>query len=352
MHSFLALPMLALLTVSEPMQQDARAVFDSMAARQSARWERVENYSVEQSTEGTLPVPIYYEKSAVNGQTTFRAVPLNEWAKEAAGTSNIKADEYEAMADAYDMFGDAYGKEAKTDPMRPMVVSMMRDGATFLRAGAEAERSGAAYADENKDAANVAGLAQFARRARLVGTETIDERQAFLLRADDLSDVELEQPEGDAEVTLKTASLWVDAKEYVPLRMQFEGVIEAGGSSSPFTMEMRQQGYKQVGPLYEPEIREMRMTGLMSGMERDPAKKKEIEKARRDAEKAQADFEKMKPQLAQLPPSARRMVEGQMERAMERLKMLTEDDAFESIVRSRIIGVNEGPPVSWVPGKK
>jgi hypothetical protein len=233
-----------------------------------------------------------------------------------------------------------------------MVVSMMRDGATFLRAGAEAERSGTAYADENKDAANVAGLAQFARRARLVGTETIDERKAFLLRADDLSDIELEQPEGNAEVTLKTASLWVDAREYVPLRMQFEGVIEAEGSTSPFTMEMRQQDDKKVGPLSEPETRVMRMTGLMSGMERDPKQKKELEEARREAVKAQAEFEKMKPQLAQLPASARRMVEGQMERSMERLRMLTEDDAFEAIVRSRIIGVNDGPPVDWVPNKK
>jgi hypothetical protein len=60
----------------------------------------------------------------------------------------------------------------------------------------------------------------------------------------------------------------------------------------------------------------------------------------------------MKPQLAQLPPSARRMVEGQMQRAMERLKMLTEDDAFEAIVSTRIIGVNQGPPVDWVPNKK
>lgn len=352
MHPSLAMPFMAMLSAS-PVQQDARAVLDSVAARQAERWSTVENYSVEQSAEGTpIPVPIYYEKSEIDGRPTFRAVPINEWRKEAAGTSHLSADDYDTMADAYDMFGDVYGKEAKSDPMRPMVVSMMKDGATFLRAGAEAERSGAAYADENRDAANVVGMAQFARRARLVGKESLEGREAFLLRANDLSDIELEQPDGDAEVTLRVASLWIDAAEWVPLRMTFEGVVEAGGRSSPFTMEMRQQDYQQVGPLYEPQTRVMRMTGLMSGLERDPAQQKELEQARKDAEKAQAEFEKMKPQLAQLPPSARKMVEGQMQRAMERLKMLTEDDAFEAIVRTRIIGVNQGPPVDWVPDKK
>lgn len=352
MHPLLAMPVLAVLSAS-PVQQDARAVLDSVAARQAERWSAVENYSVEQATEGTpMPVPIYYEKSVIDGRQTFRTVPINEWGKKAAGTSHFTADDYDRMADGYDMFGDAYGKEAKTDPMRPMVVSMMRDGATFLRAGAEAERSGEAYADENKDAANVMGMAQFARRARLVGKESVEGREAFLLRAEDLSDIELEQPDGNAEVMLRVASLWIDAAEWVPLRMTFEGAVKAGGTSSPFTMEMRQQDYQQSGPLYEPRTRVMRMTGLMGGMSRDPAKKKEMEKARKDAEKARADYEKMKPQLSQLPPAIRQKVEGQMESAMQRLKMMTEDDVFEAVVRSRVIGVNQGPPVDWVPDKK
>ena len=350
MHPSLAIPILALLSGAEP-QQDARSVFDSVAARQAERWASVRNYSVEQSTEGTpIPVPIYYERNTVEGLTTFRAVPINEWGKEAAGTSHIKADDYDRMADAYDMFGDVYGEAATNDPMRPMVVSMMRDGATFLRAGGEAERSGAAYADENPDAANVVGMAQFARRARLVGRDTVGGIGAFLLRADDLSDIELEQPEGDANVTLSSASLWIDAAEYVPLRVQFDGVVDADGSTSPFTLEMLQQDYRQVGPLYEPETRVMRMSGLMGGLARDPAKKKEMEKLKKDAAKAQADYEKMKPQLAQLPPSVRKMMTERMEKSMERLKMIAEEDTFEAVVRSRIIGVNEGPPVAWVPG--
>ena len=350
MHLSLAMPLLA-LSISPPAQQDARAVLDSVAARQAERWATVQNYSVEQATEGApMPVPIYYEKRVVDGRESFRTVPINEWGKQVAGTGHITADDYDRMADGHEMFGAVYAKEAKTDPMRPMVASMMRDGATFLRAGADAERSGAASADE--DAANVMGMAQFALRARLVGKDPVGGRDAFLLRADDLSDIELEQPDGDAKVTLSVASLWIDAAEWVPLRMTFDGVIQSGGRSSPFTMEMRQQDYQQVGPLYEPQTRVMRMTGLMGGMSRDPAKQKEMEKARKDAEKARADYERMKPQLAQLPPAMRQKVEGQMETAMQRLKMMTEDDVFEAVVRRRIIGVNQGPPVDWVPDTK
>ena len=347
MHPSLAIPLLGLLSAVQP-QQDARSIFDSVSARQAARWASVQNYSVEQAVEGNpMTVPIYYEKTTAGGLTTFRAVPINEWSKQATGTAHIKADDYDRMADAYEMFGEVYNREATSDPMRPMVVSMMQGGAMFLRAGAEAERSGAAYADEGRDAANVAGMAQFARRARLAGRDTVSGHGAFLLRADDLSDVPLEQPDGDAKVTLSSASLWIDTTAYVPLRLQLNGVVDADGSTSPFTLELLQQDYRQAGPLYEPETRVMRMSGLMGGMARDPAKKKEVEKMKKDAAKAQADYEKMKPQLAQLPPATREMVVRRMETAMQQLKMMTEDDVFEAVVTSRIIGVNEGPPVGW-----
>ncbi|MEZ4425269.1 MAG: hypothetical protein R3E98_17860 [Gemmatimonadota bacterium] len=67
---------------------------------------------------------------------------------------------------------------------------------------------------------------------------------------------------------------------------------------------------------------------------------------RRDLEKARSDLEKAEAQMADMPEMARRMMEGQLERARAQLAAMSEDGAFETVVEVVRIAVNEGPPTS------
>jgi hypothetical protein len=262
--------------------------------------------------------------------------------QEATGTQALSANDFETMATAYEKLGSALGSEA--GPLGPYVQSMTNDIATFYRYTADAERSGAAYIDEDVDAPNVRGMAEFARHARLVGTETVDGRQAFLIRADELSGIGLMAEQGsDAKYIPVSISLWMDTEHYVPLRMVTDGEVETDGNRSPLTLEVLYQDYKRAGPLYEAGRQVMRMSGMMDVMAMDPKRKAEMEKL-------MADTEKLKAQIASMPANVQGMVRGQLDRALERLEMMTSGDVIEAIIESTIIGINEGPPINWRPG--
>ena len=96
MNPSLAILTMVVLPALQGVSQDAKSVLETVAAKQAERWASVQNYAVEQTWEGAaMPVPVYYEKTVVNGNPTFRAVPLNEWAKQAAGTSQMKPEDSE-----------------------------------------------------------------------------------------------------------------------------------------------------------------------------------------------------------------------------------------------------------------
>lgn len=338
----------ALLIAAPLAAQDAQSIMKTMATRQAQRWADVENYAIERLVQGApFAVPTYFERHTDDGVTTFRAVPFNEWQKEAAGTEDVGAEQFDDMAVGYDVLASAYGKAAPSDPMAPLIVSMLQGGAVFMRAGGDAERTGAAYVDGVEDGVNVGGMADFARRARLDGREQVGGRDAFLLRADELDPADFEQAAGEASFTPEMAEFWIDASEYVPLRMKITGTMESDGRSTPFSLEMRQEEYTQVGPLYEPQRQVLRMTGLMESL--DEKQRREMEQAMKDAEKAKAEYEKMKPQLERLPAAARQMVEGQMQKALDQLDRMAGEGVFETIVEIRVLGINEGPPVDWRP---
>lgn len=327
--------------------QDASTIFATMAEKQAERWNTVENYSVEKHPDGApMGAPIYYEKVEHDGLVTFRQVPFNEWMKEEAG-GGMTPEGYEAMAQGYEMLGDAYVSEG--DPMAPLVKPMTDDAAMMLRFTAEAERSGAAYADEIEDAPNVGVMAALARRARLAGTETVNGRKAHHLRADDIGEMDFAQAQSDGRLHFQAASLWIDAKEYVPLRYVIEGEYEADGQRVPVTFSLAFEDYVQVGPLYEPRREVGRITGLMEAMASDPEKREELEELRRELAKAREQMDEMEAQLAQVPAGARGMVEGQMQKARRQIEMMAGEGVLESVTRIRVLGINEGPPSDWTP---
>jgi hypothetical protein len=244
--------------------------------------------------------------------------------------------------------------------MAPVIKDMTDDMASFMRMNAEAKRSGEAYADEIEDAAGVGAMVAFAERARLVGSEQVDGRDAFLLEADDLSDIALGETGGSGTFSVRTMRMWIDAAEYVSLRLEMEGEYAVDGERTPVRFDVIQSGYEEVGSLYEPTRRELKISGLMEAMATDPKRREELAELRREARKAQqelADIEARMPEIERemedVPAAARdmalRQIKGQIERGKRRLEQMAEGGTIEAIVDMRVIAINEGPPVDWKP---
>lgn len=323
--------------------QDARPVLDSVRIHQQQRWETVRNYTVVQTVQGRQ-APLYHERVLVDGETAFRIVPQAEWERSRTGeTQEQTVQKAELMADGLDSIGDAHVREVG-GPMGAHIKSMTNDMSFFLRQTRNFDE------DETRaDPAEARTMAAaFARRARVVEQASVGGRSAIVIRADDLSDVRLEQPEGESEFALSTVTMWIDAQHYVPLRLRMEGRMSSGGG--PVVIELLEQDYRAFGPLYEPTRRIMRLQGMMEASATDPGKRKEMEKNRQAAEKARADLAKMDAQIAAMPSAQRKMIEGQVAKARKQLEMMTSGDAIEIETELEVIGINEGPPLNWKPG--
>lgn len=347
--AFLLLLFLFVPALQAAAAPDARTVIETMRARQEERWADVENYTVTMALEDAMGMqtPVYYEKITIEGQTTFRRVPPPEYTKAVlteAGFPPLEAEDLEAMADGYDMLGDALSTGGGDMP--PMDMQGMTGGmADALRFGASADiGDGRAEAKDS-----LQDMAEFARRSRLVGTEAVPAsalsdatRNAYLLVAEDLSDIELEQPEGDATFTLEKASIWIDTEEYVPLRLLMEGNVEADGQTRDLTIEKLDLDYRQVGPLYESFHQVYRLGGITAALS---------EKEQKELAKAKEEMEKAKQQMAGMPEAQREMVMKMMGSQMEKLEAMTAGGEITSTTDVVSIAVNEGPPTPYGPGE-
>jgi len=337
----LSLSVLAVATLtSTAMPQEAQDILRSAQARQVERYATVDNYAVVQSM-GGIEVPMYYEKFEVNGQPAFRLVPINEY-QGAVGEDGepLTADELREMADATEEASEEMDKQMQGQGgMAPgmSMSGMMMDNATFYRAAA-AGLDEAEDGDWGRDdaAKKLQGMAEFARRATVVGTETIDGREAYVLRAEDLSDIVLSQPDDEAQYALQTMTAWIDKEELVMLRLKMDGTLEREGQTREMTIETIQQDYRQAGPLYESYRQVLRISGLMGEIS---------EKDRKEMEKAKKQIEEMEAQLDQMPASARSMVEGQIKKSRAMMDAMLNDGTMETTVDVVRIDVNQGPPV-------
>jgi hypothetical protein len=348
MRNSLALVLVAAVPLA--MQQDARSVLQTAATMQAAREASVNNYTVIQSV-GGIETPAYYEKTEIGGHQLFRLVEMGEWQAKDRSNPNATLAPAAPMADGLDMVSGALGAEMSKVPGGGMFASvltgMMDTMSIYLRFAADVEiGDGKAEATAGRN-----GMAVFAQRARLVGRETVAGKPAFHLRADDVSDIVLEQPANGANFALVDGSIWFDAAEYVPVRLLMNGTMTADGKKTPISIELLQLDYERTGSLYMPRRHVMRLSGLTEAMTTDPKQRRDLEKARRDAAKMQGEMAQMNEQLAELPASTRQMIEGRMKQAMAQLDQLLSGGAVEAEVAFRVRGVNQGPPLDWVPGK-
>jgi hypothetical protein len=335
--------------------QDARSILQTMQEKEIARWNGVDNYLVDQSMMGHR-ILLFYEKisvTAADGKVypSFRMVMPDEIARrqnEERGFPQFTPEDLRAAARGADMTGEALGteteremKEAGLPPgllgaaspnrfatLDPRV--MMGNVSDFYDASADAVE-----ASDNRDKTaeardSINDMAEFAATARLTGTESVDGRNAYILRADDIN--RTQRTEDGQEFRIRTATLWIDAAEYVPLRMSMDGTATSGGETRAITIEKHDRDYRQVGSLYMPYRQVVRIAGMMDA---------EQEAQMREAQQRMAELEV---QMQQMPESQRQMMMNMVGPQMEMMKKMASGGGIELVTDVHEVRVNAGLP--------
>lgn len=335
--------------------QDAESILRKVQDLEHARWAGVNNYVVDQATMGHRTL-LFYEKIQVpapGGGTVpaFRLVPPDEVAlrqREERGFPQLTPDDLRRFSDAAAMTGDALGSETErsmaeaglpagllsaASPNRYATLDprvMMGNVSEFTDAGADAQAA-AESRDPTAEAREAqAGMADFARTARLAGTETIGGREAFILRADDVNHT---QPTEDGETfTIRTATFWVDTAEYVPLKFRMEGVATSGNEQRELVIEKEDQDYRRVGSLYLSYRQVMRIAGMMN--------------AEQEAQmlEAQQQMAQMEQKMAQMPESQRQMMMNMMGPQIEMMRTMASGGGIQMVTDIHEVRVNAGLP--------
>jgi hypothetical protein len=209
---------------------------------------------------------------------------------------------------------------------------MMANYAMMLEAAADAKREEKKEKERAEAEAKTNPLAAAAEQTRIVGNETVIDRPAIHLVADDLNHT---QGANGQQFTMNTMHLWVDAEHYVPLKMQIDGVATEGGESRALRIEREDMAYRSVagcGSMYEPQRTVMRMSGILSAEEQA------------QLVEAQAQLAEFETQLASMPASQRDMIMRQMGPQMEMLKSMAAGQGIEVV--SLVVGMrcNGGLP--------
>jgi len=342
--------------------QDAQSILETAQQKQLERWEGVETYVIDQSIAGNS-TRTYMQRTEITddaGKTQTLFLPLSnaDLANgQCTGTRNMTPEELEAFADAAEMTGAAAATEIesgmKQAGLPPGLLSvgggtagtsmdprvMMGGNAAFLRGAADAQRNQAAEAERDardaEDSLNV--MAEFMATAKLVGSEAVDGRDAYHLRADNINRVQA--VEDGQEYNLQAVSMWIDSDEHVPLRMKMDGVLKSGDETRPMTIDNLSSDYRTVpgSNMYEPYKRTTKISGLM-----DAAQEAEM----REAQQQMAEFEK---ELASMPASQRAMMENMMGSQLETMRNMASGGGYRSEIVINSITVN--PAMTVQDGK-
>jgi hypothetical protein len=318
--------------------EDAQSILAKVRAKQIERLAGVDRYAVDKTVMGNRATIVYerFDAAGTEGVSSpaFRAVPITSATSggDAGVDTSTMMGEY---AKGLEMVGAGLSSEmdkgleqaglppglfeamgAGADPWASPDPGAMMTGMAPIAAdmgGAEGrlEREASANA-----AAEAAQMRAFADKASLVGTESIDGREAFHLRAENLD--QTQQIDGQT-FAMNVADVWIDASEYVPLRSKIEGIATSAGESRPVVLDSVNSDYRRVSgsTMYEPFRQSVRMSGLMS-----PEQQAEMQTAA-------VKLDEMEAQLAQMPESQRQMVMSQMGPQLEMMRKMSAGGGLE-----------------------
>jgi hypothetical protein len=316
-----------------------------MHEKQQQRWQEVENYTVTMSMEAAMGMQtmVYNERLIVEGSVTFRQIPKPVYERDMQIQAGFPPPEETSanMAEGLKMIAPNMkqgGLESTLD----------WDGMiAFAEAGAVAYDSISDGTDEAT--MEVKHKRMLLQRAELVGVEQVQAasegnkrssqtREAYHIKADDLGDIELEQPKDGGDYQMRSFNWWIDTEEYVMLAFEMNGEVDNKGNRTPITIGGKNLDYRQVGPLYQPYTNIYQISGLMEGMS---------EKDRKKMEKAKADMAEQKAAFEKMPPEQQALMKKMMGNKFEEMENMLHADNIQTRVNVSAVAINEGPPTPY-----
>lgn len=360
MHRYLTFALLV-IAFGAPVaasSQDARSILETSQQKQLERWKGVDVYVVVQSIVGQSN-STYFQRTDVTdsaGKTQTIFLPVRQQAIVGeCGPRSMTPDELEIFAQGAELTGTAVGIKhderydklgipkglrtggggsepwAALDPR-----TMMNANAEFLRAAADAKREMDADDPKARGRERIDQISMFVDQARLVGTESIDGRRAFHLRATGIGHVQ--ESDGNTYTT-DAISMWIDSAEYVPLHIKMDGTMTSRKESRPYSLEIIHADYRRVpdSNMYESYKQTMKMSGML-----DAKQQKEMQQAQKQME----DLEK---QLASMPASQRTMMERMVGPQLEQFRNMAAGGGIQMETVTNSITVN--PKITGPDGK-
>jgi hypothetical protein len=335
--------------------QDAESILRKVQQMEFERWNGVTNYVVDQATMGHRSL-IFYEKTevtAADGKVYpfFRMVTPEEIARrqgEEQDFPQFSPEDLRAFSQAAAMTGDALGTETEREmqeaglppgllgaasPSRFATLDpriMMGNASDFSNAAADAMAASDNRDKNTEGRESINDMAEFVAMAKVEGTENVDGRNAYILRADNIN--QTQRTDDGQEFTINTATYWVDSTDYVPLRLKMEGTATQGGETRAIVIEKLDQDYRRVGSLYVPYRQIMRIAGVMDA---------EQEAQMQEAQQQMAELER---QMQQMPESQRQMIMNTMGPQLEMMKKMASGGGIELITDVHEVRVNAGLP--------
>ena len=269
--------------------------------------------------------------------TFFALVPFIAGGVSAQSVSQVVEEMYAAFerqaasVDNYTLVQNVMGIESTSYYEKEMVdgrpVFKMRSGsaqgANFnIGLGADDDGMGDIYAMGP----------ELIEHARYAGREQIDGTGVHVLAIDDLSELNLAQPDapGDMDFEARTGRVFIDADRLIMRRMEFTGEAMTPQGASEVTVSIDLEDVRNVQGLLIPHRTAMRISGLQAMI--DP--------------EMQAQLREMEQQLAALPADQRQMMERMLGAQLEQLRALASGggDAMSVDVTISEVRVNTGPP--------
>jgi hypothetical protein len=355
---------LVLFISTSASAQSAADIFKEMDQRKRASYGNVQNYTLKKQSFGFCTLE-HFEKATTQstdgrGAVDYmRLVPLSEIAARNSPESPL-ADatpaQLDAVAGQMRMHGPqmeaamrsemqqanlpgGIGQMLMTPPpgepwLSPNPNDMMGMYATMLEGAADGKRQDAANDAQAAREAATSSLAEIAGRTRVAGRETLRNRPAYLLIAEDLNQTQVVD---GAEFTLNTMRLWVDVNDYIPLKMSMEGIAKQGGESRDLKIEREDMEYRPVPgcpAMQEPYRTVMRIAGVMS-----PEEEAQMAEAR-------VKLQEFESQLASMPEGQRNMIMRQMGPQLDMFRNMAAGNGIEIV--SEVIGMrcNAGLPAT------
>jgi hypothetical protein len=330
--------LLFLVTFSSLNAADSQVadIIQRMNQKNQQRWQGIESYIVYKKMMDKPIITMHLPMRDENNQTIgfYQASPLQiqQMLEAVEGiTPQMKRD----FASGY-MQGISMGLGALRSnvPLSPQANMALDEGVLgaglFFSTAAPSDAQLAAMNAKDRAAVKKSfeDMAKFIDTARVVGSESIEGRNAYHLRSTENGPT---SNMGDGtEFTPEETHVWIDKEELVILKFNVTGSAKNQGQTRRFTIGVTNSDFKEAaGALFEPFKQVMSMGGVLND--------KEMAKMR-EAQQKLAEFEQ---QMARMPPDQKAMMERMMGNQLEMFRNMASTGAMEILTEVKEIKIGD-----------